>query len=43
MESAIKASCREWPIVPAKIRRDSQGSLPKTVANAYLDDNAPEL
>jgi hypothetical protein len=24
-------------------KRDSQGSLPKTVASAYLDDNATEL
>jgi hypothetical protein len=26
-----------------KVRRDSQGSLPKTGASAYLDDNATEL
>jgi hypothetical protein len=26
-----------------KVRRDSQGSLPKTAANTYLDDNATEL
>jgi hypothetical protein len=26
-----------------KVRRDSQGSLPKTAASAYLDDNATEL
>jgi hypothetical protein len=26
-----------------KVRRDSQGSLPKTEASAYLDDNATEL
>ncbi|MDP1864806.1 MAG: hypothetical protein Q8L13_00500 [Bradyrhizobium sp.] len=26
-----------------KVRRDSQGSLPKTEVNAYLDDNAAEL
>jgi hypothetical protein len=24
-------------------KRDSQGSLPKTAASAYLDDNATEL
>ena len=32
-----------WQIVPAKVRRDSQGSLPKTGPNTYLDDNATEL
>jgi hypothetical protein len=26
-----------------KVRRDSQGSLPKTEVRAYLDDNATEL
>jgi hypothetical protein len=26
-----------------KAQRDSQGSLPKTGASAYLDDNATEL
>jgi hypothetical protein len=33
----------EWQIVPAKVRRDSQGSLPKTALNAYLDEIATEL
>jgi hypothetical protein len=28
---------------PAQERRDSQGSLPKTVSGAYLDDKATEL
>jgi hypothetical protein len=27
----------------AKVRRDSQGSLPKTGVSSYLDDNATEL
>jgi hypothetical protein len=27
----------------AKIRRDSQGSLPKTAPHAYLDEKATEL
>jgi len=27
----------------AKVRRDSQGSLPKTEAAPYLDDKATEL
>jgi hypothetical protein len=43
-ESAIEAAT--WwacPIVPAKAWRDSQGSLPKTGPDAYLDDNATEL
>jgi hypothetical protein len=26
-----------------KVRRDSQGSLPKSEASAYLNDNATEL
>jgi hypothetical protein len=44
MKSAIKArSLGERQIVPAKVRRDSQGSLPKTGPNTYLDDNAMEL
>jgi hypothetical protein len=30
-------------MVPAKVRRDSQGSPPKTEAVTYLDDNAMEL
>jgi hypothetical protein len=30
-------------IVPAKVARDSQGSLPKFMANAYVDDNTTEL
>jgi hypothetical protein len=30
-------------IQPAKVRRDSQGSLPKSAICAYLDDNATEL
>jgi hypothetical protein len=30
-------------IVQAKVRRDSQGSPPKTEASAYLYDNATEL
>ena len=30
-------------MVPAKVRRDSQGSLPKTALNTYLNDNATEL
>jgi hypothetical protein len=34
---------RATQIVLAKVRRDSQGSLPKTGVNAYLDDNATEL
>jgi hypothetical protein len=44
MESAIKVLfCPGWPIVQVKVRHDSQGSLPKTAANPYLDDIAPEL
>jgi hypothetical protein len=44
MESAIEAAWeRAGPAVPAKAWRDSQGSLPKTGSNAYLDDNATEL
>jgi hypothetical protein len=45
VESAIKpaASGRGVQIEPAKVRRDSQGSLPKIAINPYLDDNATEL
>jgi hypothetical protein len=44
VESAIKTPMAgEWPIVPAKVRHDSQGSLPKTAAKPYLDDIALEL
>jgi hypothetical protein len=44
VESAVRAvvdpvSQFDW----LKVRRDSQGSLPKTEASAYLDDNATEL
>jgi hypothetical protein len=44
VESAIKATV--WAggqIVPVKVWRDSQSSLPKTGPNAYLDDKAMEL
>jgi hypothetical protein len=45
VESAIKApaSGRVGQIEPAKVRRDSQGSLPKFATSPYLDDNATEL
>jgi hypothetical protein len=44
MESAIDAPKRRaGPAVLVKARHDSQGSLPKTGSNAYLDDNATEL
>jgi hypothetical protein len=44
MESAIEAVLRRTcPTAPAKAWRDSQGSLPKTGPDAYLDDNATEL
>jgi hypothetical protein len=29
--------------VPAKVRRDSQGSLPKSVISTYLNEKAVEL
>jgi hypothetical protein len=44
MESAIKShpvEVAEWAL--QKARRDSQGSLPKTGFNPYLDDKAMEL
>jgi hypothetical protein len=44
MESAIEAPTgRAGSAAPKKAWRDSQGSLPKTGSNAYLDDNATEL
>jgi hypothetical protein len=44
VESAIEAVRRaRRQIDRAKVRRDSQGSLPKTEADTYLDDNAMEL
>jgi hypothetical protein len=44
MESAIEARLSAGSeISRAKLRRDSQGSLPKTGTRAYLDDNATEL
>jgi hypothetical protein len=44
VESAIKAPFSAGaPMTQAKVRRDSQGSLPKIEASAYLDDNATEL
>jgi hypothetical protein len=44
MESAVKVP-RQWAgqIVSAKVGRDSQGSLPKSAAYDYLDDNTTEL
>jgi hypothetical protein len=33
----------EVQIERVKVRRDSQGSLPKTGASAYVDENATEL
>jgi hypothetical protein len=39
----MAATIKGAPIVFAKAWRDSQGSLPKTVARAYLDDKAAEL
>jgi hypothetical protein len=44
MESAIQGVA--GPVSPVgglKVRRDSQGSLPKTEASTYLDENATEL
>jgi hypothetical protein len=41
MESAVESGA--CPAAPAKAWRDSQGSLPKTGLNAYLNDNSPEL
>jgi hypothetical protein len=44
MESAINGRAPgRARIERAKVRRDSQGSLPKTEVSAYLDDNATEL
>jgi hypothetical protein len=43
VESAFKTRLRAIQIVLVKVRRDSQGSLPKTAASTYLDDNAMEL
>jgi hypothetical protein len=44
MESAIGAAMgRAWPDLPAKAWRDSQGSLPKTGFDTYLDENSTEL
>jgi hypothetical protein len=45
VESAIKApaSGGGGQIEPAKVRRDSQGSLPKIAISPYLNDNATEL
>jgi hypothetical protein len=50
MESAKRPLRQERPesagrpkIKQAKVRRDSQGSLPKSVVSPYLDDNTTEL
>jgi hypothetical protein len=44
MESAIKSRPAEVAeLTWQKARRDSQGSLPKTEFNPYLDDKAMEL
>jgi hypothetical protein len=37
------ALSRRLKIEQVKVRRDSQGSLPKTDNSAYLDDKATEL
>jgi hypothetical protein len=42
-ESAIEGAPAGSQIVLSKVRRDSQGSLPKTASNTYLDENATEL
>jgi hypothetical protein len=43
-ETAASASARRGrPQRPGEGQRDSQGSLPKTELNTYLDDNATEL
>ncbi|MGB9115531.1 hypothetical protein [Bradyrhizobium sp.] len=44
MESASEAAIRQaGPAVPKKAWRDSQGSLPKTGPNTYLDEKSTEL
>jgi hypothetical protein len=43
VKSAVQPELSGRQIVPAKVRRDSQGSLPKTEPSTYLDDNATEL
>jgi hypothetical protein len=43
VKSAVQPELSGRQIVPAKVRRDSQGSLPKTGLNTYLDDIAAEL
>jgi hypothetical protein len=42
-ESATKSSSLCGQKAAAKVRRDSQGSLPKTATCSYLDDKATEL
>jgi hypothetical protein len=43
MESAIGQACPGETAPLAASTRDSQGSLPKTGAHAYLDEKATEL
>jgi hypothetical protein len=43
MESATSRSGVGAQIKQPKVRRDSQGSLPKSAADAYLYENATEL
>jgi hypothetical protein len=43
VESAIEPAFGSHQIVLSKVRRDSQGSLPKTASNPYLDEKATEL
>jgi hypothetical protein len=43
MESATSRSRSGGPLKQPKMRRDSQGSLPKSEGHAYLYENATEL
>jgi hypothetical protein len=44
VKSAISSLERaRGQLMRAKVRRDSQGSLPKTGSNTYLDDKSMEL